>query len=559
MVAISGSHIAVLTALCLFIARRLTRAARAGALVTIPVLLTYGWVIAGAPSAERAIGGATLFLCLGLVGLAASALRIVAVVAMVMALVDPFTVLAVGAWLSFGATLGIIVFASRLVAWATSERPKPDARHDAPASVGQRLWLGALGLLAATVAAEVVLTPIAAAVFARVSVAGLVLNFLAIPAMAVIQIAGLITVALSPWWPAAASVTAHVVHLGASVLIGSAKIVDVARWLSWRVPPVSWIWLVLFYAGLVIALVTRRRAARATAIGAVAGCLLVIVTAPGVEGAGPAAGWMRITVLDVGQGDAILLQFPDGHCALVDTGGVPGPFDLGGRVVTPALWASGVRRLDWLVLSHGDRDHMGAAPAVVDDLRPREIWEGVPVPAHAPLEALRREAHDLGAAWRRLQAGDSIELGGVELDVLHPPRPDWERPKVRNDDSVVLQVRFGDVEVLLTGDAGEEFERTYAPEDPPAPLRILKVGHHGSRTASSAPFVAALRPQVALVSVGRGNLFGHPAPEVVARYERDGAALFRTDRDGAVTVETDGRGVEVRTLAGKTRRWMVRR
>jgi competence protein ComEC len=240
---------------------------------------------------------------------------------------------------------------------------------------------------------------------------------------------------------------------------------------------------------------------------------------------------------------------------IVDTGGTPGPFDIGARVVTPAAWALGVRRLDWLVLTHGDNDHAGGAPSVVADLTPREIWEGVPVPRNEPLRRLHDNARARGTVWRFVRAGQALELGGVTVLARHPAAPEWERQKVRNDDSVVLELRYGDVAMLLTGDAGAEFERTITAESDLPPLRVLKVGHHGSRTSTSDPFVETYQPQIALVSVGRGNLFGHPSPDVLSRLARAGARIFRTDQDGAITVETDGRVVRVLTMSGRS--WIL--
>jgi competence protein ComEC len=124
---------------------------------------------------------------------------------------------------------------------------------------------------------------------------------------------------------------------------------------------------------------------------------------------------------------------------------------------------------------------------------------------------------------------------------------------VRNDDSVVIRLRYGDAEVLLTGDAGAEFERAFAPDPAPLPLRVLKVAHHGSRSSTSEAFLSAYRPAVAVVSAGRGNLFGHPSREVLGRLAAIRAAIFRTDRDGAVTLETDGREVVLTTAAGRRR------
>jgi len=177
----------------------------------------------------------------------------------------------------------------------------------------------------------------------------------------------------------------------------------------------------------------------------------------------------------------------------------------------------------------------------------------VPVAANAELRALRNEAFASGVVWRQLVQGHRFQVGATLIEVVHPATPDWERPRVRNEDSLVLGLRYGDVEALLTGDAGREFESAYSPEGPRARIRLLKVGHHGRRTSTSAPFVERFQPDIAFLSAGRGNLFGHPAPEVLARFGEAGAVVFRTDRDGAIVIETDGRVVEVHTWSG--RRW----
>src|SRR5262249_54828195 len=127
----------------------------------------------------------------------------------------------------------------------------------------------------------------------------------------------------------------------------------------------------------------------------------------------------------------------------------------------------------------------------------------------------------------------------------------WERQKVRNDDSLVLELRWMDVSIVLTGDIGRVPELRIAALLRPSPIRVVKIPHHGSLTSSSTRFIEALHPTIAVVSAGRSNHFGHPVPEVLERYESAGARLYRTDRDGAVTVETDGWSVELRTQAAR--------
>ncbi len=554
VIAISGGNVALLTGLCFLLARLVVRSARVPAASTIVVVIAYGALLGHDASIRRAVMAATMYFALMLGGLSPRPTSLLAIVALVLALIDPLVVVDVGAWLSFGATLGILLGASRIarmlqVGGRAASRGLPRVAAQVP--------VAAAALLAATAAAELALLPISARVFARVGVAGLGLNFVAIPAMSIVEIGGFVLVACGRWWPWAATHAAAVVDVAARALVGSSALLDVWPQLSWRVPPVPAVWTLAYYAAWSAALWTRvPRTGRAVAAACAVGAGVVIAAAPVASGERPPPGWLRLTAIDVGQGDALLLQTPAGQSLLVDAGGL-GEFDVGGRVVTPAVWGLGERRLDWLAFTHPDADHIGGALAVASDLRPHEIWEGVPVPRNADRAALLASARASRTAWRQLQAGDRLELGAVSLDVLHPPRPDWERQRTRNDDSLVLRVRYGDVEVLLTGDAGGEFERDYQRLDPPAALRVLKVGHHGSRSSSTPAFIDAFRPQVAMVSVGRGNLFGHPAPDVLARLRRAGAEVFRTDRDGAISVGTDGRLVQVHTWTG--RMWTLSR
>jgi competence protein ComEC len=328
------------------------------------------------------------------------------------------------------------------------------------------------------------------------------------------------------------------------------------------VSPPAWALLTGYYASILLLLSPCHRPRARPCAAAFA---LLIIAGPhgiGHDDVEPPRMRLRVAVLDVGQGDSTLIA-AGRHALLVDAGGTAAfsspddepasaGFDVGERVVVPALRALGVFRLDGLVLTHGDPDHVLGAPAVVGALHPRSVWEGVPVPRHTPLQLLRAVAADTGASWRTVQAGDRDALGRVEIRVLHPPPPDWERQRVRNEDSIVLEVRLGVVSVVLAGDIGREGERAVLPRLEPGRLTILKAGHHGSATSSTTEFLDALRPAVVIFSAGRDNRFGHPHPDVVRRFEAMGTAIFRTDRDGTVMVETDGRVVSVEGYTGAT-------
>jgi competence protein ComEC len=340
-------------------------------------------------------------------------------------------------------------------------------------------------------------------------------------------------------------------------LVRSAELVELFPVVAWRVAPPNWIAVAAYYGALLTIwclVAPKRPALRLAAYLVAAAAAAWILFEPSRLLTARGDGALHLTVMDVGQGDATLVRFPRGHALLVDSGGLPGAssFDIGDRVVGAVLRHAGIRRLDTAVITHGDADHAGGLASVVRDFRPRDVWEGIPVPRSAPLLGLRRAATATGSRWTYVQANDRVTIDDVEVIVRHPGIPDWERQEVRNDDSIVLELRWRDVSVVLTGDIGRETERAIAPQLPPAGIRVLKVPHHGSLTSSSRDFLDRLAPRVAIISAGRHNPFGHPAPDVVKRYQDIGAQIFRTDQDGAVMLDTDGYSVKVASIAGRS-------
>jgi competence protein ComEC len=422
-------------------------------------------------------------------------------------------------------------------------------------------------LLVASLAAEILLLPIGMLVFSRVTFAGLALNFLAIPLMSVSQMAGLAVVVFELVSRALAEGAGLVAYVAAEGLVWSANLVRFVPQLTWRVAPPAWAVVIVYYTAIGIGWALWRR--RATTTGSAESqvtararqasivCALVaglwMLETPSVLRAARGDGLLHVTFLDVGQGDSALVRFPRGSAMLVDAGGTAGAsgFDIGDRVVAPVLRHLGSRRLDYLVLTHGDPDHIGGASPIVREFRPRQVLEGIPVPRSTPLAALQRQTEVSGAIWERIYRGWHASVDGVSVAALHPDPPDWERQRVRNEDSIVIEVRWRDVSVLLTGDIGHDTERILARELQPAALTILKVPHHGSRTSSSSLFLDVVRPDVAVFSVGRSNHFGHPAPEVLERYRSIGTTILRTDRDGAIFVSTDGYSIDLRTFGGR--------
>jgi competence protein ComEC len=585
VIAISGGNIAMFVVLVVGALRVAGFSGRPSAVAALAVLAVYGQVASAGPSVWRATVMASLHLATRALDHQSPSWQVTAVAVAGMLVVHPMDLLDPGFQLTVGATVALLYGAG----WAF-DSSRRDTRQElrrrpavwtrmAAAGRAAMGWLAA-GLVA-TLAVEVALLPVAVTTFNRVTAAGLPLNLLAVPLMAVTQVAGMVTVAADTLG-LPASVPGAAARFAAQALVDTSRLVDLAPWLVARVPAPS-PWLVAAYdvacLGMVVAWarlsagsgdpgnaaawagqgvprVWRRRLSPAAIVLATSTCAVAFSGAAIVSGVAWPTGErppaLRVTMLDVGQGESILLETPDG-AALVDAGGAPfgsSGFDIGGRVVAPALWARGIRRLAALAVTHGDPDHLGGALSVLRDFAPREVWLGVDVPGHEPSAALAREAAAHGVRVVHRRAGESFALGAARVRVLHPANPDWERRRVRNDDSVVLEVALGDVALLLTGDIGAAIEDGLVAQLTPAPTRILKVAHHGSRTSSGAALVEGWRPQLVLVSCGRGNSFGHPAPEVLARFAGVHARVLRTDRDGQVTVETDGRRVWTRTYVG---------
>ena len=531
VIAISGGNIAIFAGLCVFVLRVLRTGPRLAAALVILMLMAYAFVVEGGSSVIRATLMAAIYFAARIVDHRTAPLNVAALTAGVLFCAYPLQVVDAGFALTFGATLGI------LGGMVTLSNRLPAARWArAPAA-----------LLVASACVETVLLPVSAYVFSRITVAGLIVNFAAIPSMTVVQIAGMAAVGLTWVSPEIARWCGWIAHLAVESLIGSAAVVDLLPWLTRRLAPPS-MWVIALYYAALIAVVSGSFVR--PAIAALIGAGMWIVATPVLPSI--ARPPMRVTFLDVGQGDAAIVQFPDGRTLSIDAGGIASTtFDIGARVVSPALWALGVRRLDYMSITHGDVDHIAGAASVFRDFRPFEVWEGVPVPPHAAARELRVLADAAGTAWRTLQPEDRVSFGDVEVIVHHPPRPEWERQRVRNDDSEVIELRYGGVSFVFTGDIGREVEHTITPFFTPASIRILKVPHHGSATSSSQEFLDALRPDIAVVSAGRGNPFGHPVPAVLDRYRSAGAAIYRTDQDGAVSVETDGTTTKVRTFRGR--------
>lgn len=393
----------------------------------------------------------------------------------------------------------------------------------------------------ASMAATLTTAPLVAWHFGRVSVAGLLSNLFAAPLVAVLQPTLFLALALEPV-PALASFVADASRPLLHGMDAIAKVFAASPGAAFDMQPSlpAAILMGAMIAGLIAASESRFPGRSLVAVAVCAALLVWLPHAPALT-----RGGAEMHVLDVGQGDAIAVRTPGRRWVLVDAGASWPGGDEGRRSVVPYLARRG-GKVHAFVLSHPDADHVGGAAAVLDRLRPREFWDGAYVAPGAAYREALRIAKERGITWRRVSSGDSLNLDGVSFKVLSPD-PIWlaENPGA-NDASVVLRVQYGRVRFMLVGDAEAAQESWLVRRDSAAlGADVLKLGHHGSRTSTGTRFLNAVQPRLAVVSVGAGNRFGHPAPEVVARLAMKGIPLWRTDYLGPIVFRTDGRRITV--------------
>jgi competence protein ComEC len=522
VLALSGAQVALVAGLLIGVGRRVGLSPLPLAALVSISLAGYGVLVGGdVPVMRAAIMGIVLVLGRGL-DLDADLANLLGAAALVLLAASPGSVLDVGFLLSFGATLAIILVAPALA------RPLG----------GLPLGIGAL--VAGSVAAQAALQPLLAHEFHRLTPAALVLNLAAVPLSGAVLLLGAAVFPLSALSVWTGDRAGDLAWMAADTLLRTCDGGGLAAAVDWRAPDPS-LWVLAPWA-LGLRALARGRWARGLVLHGVV--TLALALGPGTR----ADGRLELAVLDVGQGEALVLHSPSGRTMVVDAGLARGDLDVGRRVVAPYLWFLGVRRLDRLVVTHAHPDHVGGVGFVASVFAPDEIWEGVAPRRDIGYDAFQARLAGSGATRVAVRRGLRTVWDGVTIEVLGPSPSGPPPLRTRNDDSVVILARLGVVCFLLTGDleaAGE------GPLAPPSCL-VLKVPHHGSRTSTSPALLAEARPRIGLVSAGARNRFGHPHPEVLERLAGAAVRVLRTDQEGTLRLSTDGRRLWLRT--GRTGR-----
>ncbi len=586
MLVVSGLHLAIMAGCVFWITRRLRLPRVPATILTIVASFAYALFTGFATPVERSLWMVTLYLLGRLVYRERNPLNTIGFAALCLLVVSPrslfdsslqMTLLAVIAIAGVAAPLlqgTIHPYATatrdlRLVAMDIKLAPRLAQFRVMLRMVAERLeraanrWIGwrafpwcvrfairVVELVVVSCVVELAMTLPMAVYFHRITIFALPVNLLIVPLLVVLMPAALLTLLMLVVWPAAAVVPAMVVALVMHAGVGLVRLFGSMALGDFRIPnPVLWqsaAFCALLGAAIVMVHQSLGRTGRWLRRGAWAALALAALAAVMPRPMERPRGAMLMEAIDVGQGDSLLVITPDGKTLLVDGGGfgggprqAPQDFDIGEEVVSPALWARGIRHLDAVALSHAHSDHISGLFAVLRNFHPDELWVGNNPPFGA-YNALLDEAAQLHVRVRTFRAGDAFAFGSTEVNVLAPFRDYQPGAEPANNDSLVLHVAYGATSMLLEGDAEEPIEQAMLTE-PGLASTLLKVGHHGSITSTRPEFLARVAPQWAVISCGLRNRYGHPREEVLEELEEAHVRTFRTDINGISCFVLDGK------------------
>jgi competence protein ComEC len=531
ILAVSGLHVGmiILIVFALLTTFRLPEQVRI--IVTCSILIFYVFLTGQSPSVVRATVMGIIVLCSMLVERKIDVYNSLALAAIVLLFFDAKQLFQPGFQLSFTAVISIVSLYPKIFS-IQNILPEKTRGNNAVKFV--------IGLVAVSISAAIGTLPFTSYYFGKISIIGLVANLLIVPLTGIVLFLGITTTGfsfISEWF---ASMYAETTKLTAGILLQSVSIFG-----NWKYSFIYsnftlWSGFLFYFIVAFVFTLQRTTIRKRIIIFVLIGANIFLFNSIFLKDAPK----LKVTFLDVGQGDAIFLEFPDGKNMLVDSG--PKTFfrDAGERFIAPFLRREGIEKLDFIVNSHPDHDHLGGIPFLMRNFRIGEITDAGLLDSTKIFHDYRNLIDSLRLSYKIVKRGELF--GGFNdgrIYILNPGTSyDSVSPSNLNDQSVVMKIVYDKTSLLLTGDAQSESEnmmisryKNYLHSD------IIKCAHHGSMTSSGEEFLKYVNPSVALISVGYKNQFKHPSPEVIRRLRQRGIQIHRTDQEGAVIFESDGK------------------
>lgn len=514
---------------------------------TMLVVLTYGVLAGMTPSTQRAVIMVTVFLAALILGRTHDILNTLAVAAMIILVIFPPALFSISFQLSFAAVL-VIVYGIEKIGPAVEQS----------GSMGSRFGRWLLGFFLVSVLAIAGTTPIVLYHFNQTSLVGIAANLFLVPLVGFVAVPlGLVSAVVGVIFePVATPLFWLCLKILQLALMGLDFFSGLPFAATKTVTPSPLEIALYFLAGW--AVLNLRNAKLAPWMLATA---MVLAAGDGLYWSYQRFWHMdlKVTAVDVGQGAATLMELPGGRVILYDGGGFSDNrlFDMGQRVVAPMLWRRKIATVDTLVLSHPNADHLNGLIFIARYFNVRELWTNGDVNTTNGYRQLMAVCREKKIVVRQLDAATGkTDIGPVTLTVLHPPAKSLSSSKVinqeyRNNASLVIQATFGETAFLLTGDIMQRAERFMVQQaGGDLASTVLFSPHHGSRTSNSSALIAAVNPDVVVISAGAGNRFGFPHPEVIDRFRTAGCRILNTASRGAISMRSDGKMVHIHSLMG---------
>lgn len=534
VLAVSGLHVGIVVFMLLIFFQVLRIPEKISFSLICCCLVYYVFLTGSSPSVSRSAIMAIIFLGGRILERKRNIYNTLATCALVLLMVDARQLFQAGFQLSFAAVFSIIFFYPKIY----------NLKNVLPENLGKnKLIIGAFAIASISVAASLGTLPFSAAYFGKISFIGIIANIVIVPVSNLVLGLGMVAVACSYFsaWVASAYAASTVVLTNG--FLWSVKFFGTLPYAAIEIH-LSLILSICFYCIVFAFMFLMKKESRKYSMMMLLLGSNLIVYSEGIFSL-PSRN-LRVAFLDVGQGDAIVVEFPDGKTLLLDAGPRTVSYDAGSFAVIPFLRWSGIRSLDYIVLSHPHSDHLGGIPAVLHEFSIGKIIEAGSTTQSALFDEYHHLIDTLHLNRCIVHAGMRIAEDSLwRCYVVHPSFefiPQKNRPASNlNNESVVLKIVYGATTVLLEGDAERDAESrirqlygTFLKSD------LLKVGHHGSRTSSSPPMIECIDPREAVISVGAHNKFHHPSPITLNLFKSRHCHYYRTDEEGAVLFESDG-------------------
>ncbi len=533
--AISGLHVGYIIIIFFAIFGILRIPNRTTIVLVLLSLLFYNLLIGFKPPIFRASLMATIFLCGRLLQRPVDILNIISAAALLILIINPMELFQASFQLSFAAILSIVYVYQKLKNLFEKTRIFSKLTQY---KIGEYI----VTLFFVSLAAQLGTLPITAFYFNRISAISILANLLVIPIVGLVIAYGFVSLMFSFISIQVAGLFANTNSLCLQALIFLTEKASSFQFSSYEISSVGFVFVILYYFGLLILLNLDKPKIRKIAIVTILIAVNIVIWKPIFQ----SNKWMQVTFFDVGQGDAALVTFPDGKNLLIDAGPNLVGFDAGKYFLVPYFKRNGIDRINTVILSHADNDHIGGMPSIFRNVKVDQLFDTGLYHSSQVCSTYKFLIDSLQMNYQIVNQADRLEnFENCGIYLLHPSKEFLKKfNSDLNNSSVIVKIVYGKINFLFTGDIEKEAEEVLVNYGNLLKADVLKIPHHGSKTSSTLQLLKLVQPKYAVISLGKNNKFKFPSPSLIQRLSDLNIPFIRTDKNGAVIFRTDGEKLE---------------